>query len=469
MISSFTTDLESWATENFAGSCPEDPRLARRLVKYATLQAADPTGSTARVCGGNKASQMAAYRFLENPRVKPASIDIGPFTATARACAGRRRLLAVQDTSSVSVMNSELREELASSGSPTGFAVHTVVMVDGDTGEFIGPISQQRWLRKGTTKRFATASESDKWLSGDTEAMARLAPDSHNVITVADREADILAFLHAKAAQGERFVLRAKHNRAAWYEVSGIFGAVRRSPPVGHRDITIEQRGAVAKKGIEQGRMGRARRTLCTALQAVNMMIVDHTGTHPPIEINVVRVALADQESTQDRSTDFEWILLTTEPIDSSDDVTKIVEAYEHRWVIEELHKCWKTGCRLEQRPLQTVEAVETMIAITLPIATRLLRLTTAARSDQIDHNVCAALSDNEAKCLWHATEKGKYPDRKPTAHWALLAIAKMGGWYDSKRTGRVGWQTLWHGWDRFSLRLSGWNAALGISTEVLV
>jgi len=28
----------------------------------------------------------------------------------------------------------------------------------------------------------------------------------------------------------------------------------------------------------------------------------------------------------------------------------------------------------------------------------------------------------------------------------------RLGGWYDTKRTGRIGWQTLWHGWELFHL-----------------
>lgn len=37
------------------------------------------------------------------------------------------------------------------------------------------------------------------------------------------------------------------------------------------------------------------------------------------------------------------------------------------------------------------------------------------------------------------------------------FAVAKLGGWYNSKKTGTVGWSTLWHGWNRFQERLAGW------------
>jgi hypothetical protein len=158
---------------------------------------------------------------------------------------------------------------------------------------------------------------------------------------------------------------------------------------------------------------------------------------------------------------DFEWILLTNEPIDTFEQVEQIVKDYEHRWLIEEFHKCWKTGCRLEGRPLESLDAIERMMTITAPIAVRLLQVHTAARSMNLDgETATTTLSDNELKCLWASTEKTPYPRSKPSGKWVLHAIAKLGAWQDTKRTGRIGWATLWYGWSRFNERLEGWNMA---------
>jgi hypothetical protein len=40
-------------------------------------------------------------------------------------------------------------------------------------------------------------------------------------------------------------------------------------------------------------------------------------------------------------------------------------------------------------------------------------------------------------------------PKTAPFARWAFYAIAKLGGFTDTKRTGRPGWDTIWHGWFR--------------------
>ncbi|MBI4568194.1 MAG: hypothetical protein HY719_07340 [Planctomycetes bacterium] len=41
------------------------------------------------------------------------------------------------------------------------------------------------------------------------------------------------------------------------------------------------------------------------------------------------------------------------------------------------------------------------------------------------------------------------------------LTLAALGGWKDTKRTGRVGWEALWRGWDRLQERVTGYRVAL--------
>lgn len=239
----------------FGGSKLGDRRLDRRLVAYAALQAEDPTGSTARVFDGDKAGREGAYRLLENEDVRPQDIDAGPFAATARACQGRPRVLAIQDTSDVGVASNLLREEVAEQGSPTGFMVHSVLIADGEDGQVLGLVEQLRWLRAGRKKRISSVKESEKWLVAEAGMRARIG-ESSNVITVADREADIYDFVRHQLDQGHRFVIRAKVNRRLSQTWEPIFDAAVKAPIVGHRKIVIEQRGAQPKKGIDLGVRG---------------------------------------------------------------------------------------------------------------------------------------------------------------------------------------------------------------------
>ena len=171
-------------------------------------------------------------------------------------------------------------------------------------------------------------------------------------------EADILPFIQHLSSQGHRFVIRAKVNRQLRKEIGIIFSAARNAPLVGERLIRIEQRGAVPKKGIELGRPNRPRRDVKTFLQARTVTVSAPSPTDPPITLNIVRVGSSVVNTAEAVESDFEWILLTNEPIDTFEQVEQIVKDYEHRWLIEEFHKCWKTGCRLEGRPLESLDAI---------------------------------------------------------------------------------------------------------------
>lgn len=464
MLQSFVSDARAWAERVFDGSTLGDERLVDRLIDYAAAQAADPQGSTARVTLGSKAAREGAYRFLENPRVRPADIDEGPFQHTAELCRERRRLLAVQDTTDVAVASNELREMLISSGSPTGFVVHNTLMVDGETGEVLGLIDQQRWVRDTARTKARRpqggygTKESAKWGIADI-AMAGRLHDLSNVISVSDRESDIFELLAYYQGEGRRFVVRALHNRKVSGEIGHVFERVGAAEVLGQRTIRIEQRGAIPKKIPEPGRSGRSRRDVLTNIQAVSVVIMPPEGDGgaglAPLSVNVVRVSEAAPSGEG-----LEWILLTTEPISTLTEVLQVVSDYERRWTIEEFHKCWKTGCRLESRPLESLGAVERMMAITAPIAVRILQLHTAGRSDAVDKSASTTLSQDEWQCLWACTEAKALPPTPPSAAWALLAVARLGGWYDTKKTGRIGWSTLWNGWAKLQERLVGWRAA---------
>ena len=166
-----------------------DARLLNRLINYSAAQAASPVGSTAEVTGHCAAAREGAYRFLENPRVRAKDIEEGPFNRTADLCDNTNRILLVQDTTSVAVASNDLREMLKSSGSPTGFLVHSCLAVDDETGEVLGLIDQQRWLRKKRKRSKAqdyADRESAKWCISDMAARERLG-DSSQCITVCDR------------------------------------------------------------------------------------------------------------------------------------------------------------------------------------------------------------------------------------------------------------------------------------------
>ena len=466
----FSVDLLSWAVNIFKRSVVPDARLLPRLISVAASQAADPTASTS-AASVDKAEQEGAYRLLNNPRLTAAGIEHGPFAQTVEDARSRHCVLAIQDTTSVSVKATALREELKSEGNPTGFVAHSTLALDAKTGEVIGLADQQRWLRAGPNARDKAHSEGLKWFEADQSIAARFGADMSKVIQVSDREGDCLEYLSHLLDNDRRFIIRGSHNRNIGTctvlnvlrasnpdKLLSSFDLVADTPVMMEREITIEQRGAVPKTHTDKGRPSRKRGTVTLEVRASPVTICAAQDSQNEVTLNLVHILeKADATGAFAGEERLEWFLWTSESIETPDELTFILKSYERRWTIEEFHKSWKTGCRLEERTLQSEDSFEKLIVIAAPIGVRLLQLQCAARSEEVDATIPSTLDDTELRCLWAQTETKPLPAKPPSAYWALHAIAKLGRWKNSKRTGRIGWSTLWKGWAIFQERLAGW------------
>lgn len=55
---------------------------------------------------------------------------------------------------------------------------------------------------------------------------------------------------------------------------------------------------------------------------------------------------------------------------------------YTCRWLIEQYHKCLKTGCAIEKRQLESADSFVTLLRFFAIIAVRLLQLRNISRTD---------------------------------------------------------------------------------------
>jgi len=465
------SNATAWATATFAASVLPDSRLHSRLVRYGGAQAEEPAATTSAVCRGDSAAREGAYRFLENPRVRPEGIEAGPVAKAKADCAGRKVVLLIQDTTTASVKYRPLADEIRSAGSPTGFMVHSTLAVDGETGYPIGILDQQRWIRvpkaekEGAGEQSAGLKESARWQNAAMRSKEVLAggdaPFAGRIVSVADREADIYSLLRWHIEEHVGFVIRSKHNRVQ-ADTAGlrIWDSMDDFRFLGTREVTIPQRGGQGVSINQKERAPRPKRTALTELWACSQIsIVDPNAEGKPIVVNAV---LVREINPPDGEEPLQWRLLTDQPVETQQDVLRVVGYYEQRWTIEDFHKIWKTGCRVEARPLQDPETVERMLVITAAVGIRLIQLHRLANAaDENDTPCDKVMDEDEWRCLWATVEhNAAMPSSRPSARWAFGAIAKLGGWYDSKKTGRVGWQTVWRGWFKLQEYLVGWRAA---------
>jgi hypothetical protein len=151
-----------------------------------------------------------------------------------------------------------------------------------------------------------------------------------------------------------------------------------------------------------------------------------------------------------------EWLLLTTEPATTRAELMAVVDLYRARWIIEEFFKALKSGCSVEQRQLDSYDALLRMVVIFVPIAYRLLLLRGMERQ-RPKGSPTAAFSVTELRIMRSHDSTREMPPMKTLAD-ALLYLARMGG--HLKNNGPPGWQTLARGYQRLSALCDGWEAA---------
>jgi hypothetical protein len=458
------TDATQWAVLMFGRCDLGDIRRTRRAVDYAARQAANPGGSTHEVCAGNDAAAEASYRFMRNEAIEPEALEAGPYQYNAARCVGVGVLLAIQDTTTLTYPHA-VSEQLGDLGGGRGFLVHSTLAVDGETKDVIGLLDQQRWSRPAKEPKPARRKkqsvpyeerESYKWEHASQRLEQRL-DSMDNVIQVCDREADIYEYLQARITCGHRYVVRAYHDRKLATEGGLLWAFLDARPPAGEYEVLIEQRGGEPAKLGQGARPARKARTARLALRTAHVRLRSPADPRASITVNVV---YAREIVPLHPNEPLAWMILTSEPVSTLRQAATVVGYYECRWLIEEFHKVWKSGCTIEQRRLQAPTNLERLAIITAHVAVRLLQLRCLTYEDPA-RPADVLLDQDEWKCLYLTTHPhSPLPVSPPSLRWALETIAKLGGWRDTKRTGRIGWMTLWKGWARFQERLVGWKFA---------
>ena len=463
-MSRVSREAELWAKQTVGRSQLGDARRTARLVKLAGALAGHVGSSPSRACGGDEAANEGAYRLLRNDAVMPAAIAEGGFAATAERAAHYETLLAVEDTTALSYAHA-VTAELGDLGGDVrstkrGFFVHSVLLVDAKSRGTVGLIEQQRWQRERVDRgqrhrRRARAyedKESIKWQRASERMAERLGETMARVISVCDREADIYEYLSYKRQADERFLVRAAWDRCVQGEASHLFEALEHSPVLGEYTVRLAQLGG------KQGRRARKAR-LSVHAGTVTLRPPRRDGRLGMLEVNGV---LAQELHAPRGEEPVCWLLLSSEPVDSIARACELLHYYTLRWRVEEFHKAWKSGAGVEQRRMQSADNLERMAVVLAFVAVRLLQLREAldepaAVKRRTERPCTEVLSTSEWKVLWITRERSRPPKHAPSLRWAYEAIAKLGGWANTKRTGRASWHTMWHGWFRLQERVDAY------------
>jgi hypothetical protein len=88
------------------------------------------------------------------------------------------------------------------------------------------------------------------------------------------------------------------------------------------------------------------------------------------------------EEQAPDGEEPLAWIGLPSVPTTTLEQAWERVDWYSSRWLVEDYHQCLKSGCRIEQQQLQTVDGLIRLLGLLSPLAVRLLQVQALARED---------------------------------------------------------------------------------------
>ena len=416
--------------------------------------------------------QEGAYRFIRNPNVSAEAIRKAGAMQTVKLAREFPELLAIEDTTSLSYRH-QVAEELGKLGTvkdkSRGWWVHSVLLLEATTFRTVGLLHQEWWMRPDDPAD-ADEKESGKWLAAAATSRLRMGSMMRNVIAVCDREADIHAYLQDKLAHNERFVVRSKHPRKDVESGLYLYDHLKNQPELGGYQISIPQKGVVDKRGKRKNRPARK-----ASLSLRSGRITLKQGN---ITLNAV---LAEEINPPKGETPLKWLLLTSEPVESLAQALRVIDIYTHRWRIEDFHKAWKTGAGAERQRMEEPDNLERMVSILSFVAVRLLQLRESFTLPQAlraqgllkeaefveSQSAETVLTSDECQLLGYLDKgKRKRKEKAGSLQWAYMAIARLGGFMDSKRTGIASWGALWEGWEALQSKLDGFLAAKDLMAQ---
>jgi hypothetical protein len=447
-------DPQQWAERSFGGVQLHDLRRSRRTVQAASRLAESPMDSLPAQMQTWKETK-ALYRLLDEPDVTFTALMQPHFQQTREQATSSPVTLLVQDTTDIDLSHRHKISGVGQIGNERGrgFFVQTVLAVRPQTREVLGCLAQEPFVRipapEGEQRHQRLKREereTDVWIR-QVQTIGTPAPGSVWV-HVGDRGADMFPFFHACQATRTHFLVRAAQNRRVQEseeEIKYSLDLARSWPSQASRPFEVPAR---------HGHQGRSTQ-LQLSFGQITLLPPRHEprASKDPLTVWVIRVW---EEQARDAEEPLEWVLLTSVPTTTLEQAWERVDWYGHRGLVEEYHQCLKSGCRIEERQLQTVDGLIRLLGLLSPLAVRLLQVRAFARQaperpahEVIDPLMLAVLAQ---RC-------GQVPATM-TLGTFWTEVARLGGYLARSHDGPAGWRTIWKGWLSLQTLLEGVHLA---------
>lgn len=467
--------VASWVVEEMASTDLNDERLDKRLARVLSDLADRPSASIPAACGGH-AEMTGAYRLFNNAKATPVKI-LGPHQQQTRQRIAQQSVaLLVQDTSEIDLTRPAQQVRGAGpldDSARRGAFLHAMQAFTTD-GTPLGMAWCDTWARDEASlaepqkskrkKRKAApieAKESYRWLRGlrESRAVAECCPNTR-CVCIADSEADIYElFAEARGVEHpvhwlvrlcqERGLATDRDDLEEAEQAKNVRDHVSSQPVLETKRITVRGRKAkiaCEERGRRQSRTDRHADVTVRAAQVTLRPPRRAIGHLPTVTVNAVLVQEINPPAGEAA---VEWLLLTTLPIDDVEAVREVIQYYCVRWMIEVFFRTLKSGCRIEARLFETLDAMLACLAVYLIVTWRTLFVCRMGRSCP-DMDCEAIFEPCEWQSVWIAVKQEALPQQPPRLADMIRLIAQLGGYVNRpERLDPPGPQTTWLGLQR--------------------
>ena len=445
MLQELTQDVKDWAAQQWGAAELGDQRRTARAVIFGAQLAANPAAQLPEQTGCWSALK-AAYLLLNEPDVRHAKLGAPHWEATRKQARLRDGVvLFIQDGTELDFSHHPKVVGLGRLNKlqQHGMLLHTCLAVPFESGEILGLAAQRVWLRppkpaQKESKKAAScrANEYDVW----AETLQEIGPAPARAsgvkwISVGDRASDIYGYFRQAQRLGWEVVARAGRDRIIYTmeaERAHLLEWARRLPDQAMTSVEL------------RGRDGKPARTASLQVAWSDCdLSAPRWGKEKGGERLRVSVVRAWEADPPEGVEPLDWVLVTSLIVRAAADALQVIAYYEKRWLIEEYHKCLKTGCAMEARQLETAAGLQALLGFLAILAVRLLCLREVSRQ-QPETPARQAVAPE----LIQAVQSYLHlPPREMSLREFWRAVARLGGFIGRKSDGDPGWQTLWRGW----------------------
>ena len=450
----------SWAELEFQTMDLGDIRLNRRAISIVETLGLAP-GRTIPQTFQSWGDTKACYNFFSNDLVSEKKIIAPHIEQTIARMKEYPIVLLPNDTSELDYNSKNAMEgKERITNTKKGLWLHPTIAVTPER-VMLGIVDVNFWQRKLEVNPEGSQQdkvpiedkESYRWLQSYRRAceIAKDMPGT-KLINIADREGDIIELFdevtkQKKSGGAADIIVRAQYDRLLAKEKKGEQNKLRQklkeAQSLGEIEFYVpptEKRGG---RKVKQQLKG-----LTVSMKPGNKKV--------SVKINVV---MAIEEHPPVGEDALMWILITSLPVDTFEDVVKVISYYLCRWEVETFFKVLKSGCKIEERQLQTADRMKALITIFMVLAWRVMFTMMMGRVHG-EMSCDVVFDEAEWKSVYKIlNRKEGLPVKAPSLAEFIVMIVILGWYVNRKSEGPPGVKVIWKGMARMVDFALAWEA----------